>query len=322
MRSEADRTNPEFPQDGTLTMAHEKHLPLPRSHLGERAGVRGTPPHASRFTPHLRSAQTALALHWPEYLMEAAGLGFFMISACAFTVLFEHPGSSVHEMIPDAWVRRAIIGVAMGLTAIAIIYSPLGKRSGAHLNPSVTFTFFRLGKIEPWDAAFYVLAQFVGGALGVVVAAKIFGPMLVGHAAVNYAATQPGAAGPWIAFAAELVISFGLMLMVLTISNRHALNRYTGLFAGTLVALYITFEAPLSGMSMNPARTVASALPAEAWQHAWIYFLAPPLGMLLAAEVYVRRMGKSAVLCCKLHHENDSRCIFRCRYGERAEGKS
>jgi aquaporin Z len=104
------------------------------------------------------------------------------------------------------------------------------------------------------------------------------------------------------------------MMMVLIVSNRQALNRYTGLFAGSLVALYITFEAPVSGMSMNPARTVASALPAHVWSGAWLYFVAPVLGMLLAAEAYLLWRGQGSVLCCKLHHENQSRCIFRCRY--------
>ncbi len=92
-----------------------------------------------------------------------------------------------------------------------------------------------------------------------VIAAVICGPMLVGHVAVNYAVTQPGAGGVGLGFGAELAISFGLMLTVLIASNHRALNRYTGIFAGALVALYITFEAPLSGMSMNPARTAASA---------------------------------------------------------------
>jgi aquaporin Z len=247
--------------------------------------------------------------------MEAAGLGLFMISACVFVLLLEHPSSAVRHALPDAWVRRALIGVAMGLTAIALIYSPFGKRSGAHLNPSVTLTFLRLGKIEPWDAMFYIAAQFIGGALGVLLVAKVAGVMLIGDAAVNYAVTLPGAAGPWIAFLAELVISCGLMLMVLIVSNRRALNRYTGLFAGALVALYITFEAPLSGMSMNPARTLASGLAAQVWSDVWIYFVAPPLGMLLAAEIHLLRRGAGSILCCKLHHANDSRCIFRCRYG-------
>jgi len=69
-------------------------------------------------------------------------------------------------------------------------------------------------------------------------------------------------------------------------------------------------EAPFSGMSMNPARTMGSAFSAELWTGIWIYFTAPPLGMLTAAEIYLWRKGGSAVQCCKLHHSNDKRCIF------------
>jgi aquaporin Z len=270
----------------------------------------------AQYSTSLRTpaALSALATHWPEYLMEAAGLGLFMISACAFTVLLFHPESAMVRALPDGDLRRLLIGIAMGLTAIAIIYSPLGKRSGAHLNPAVTLTFWRLGKIEGWDALFYIVAQFIGGAAGVLLATQLLSRMLIADMAVNYAVTVPGAGGPWVAFAAEAAISFGLMLMVLVVSNRPALNRYTGFFAGTLVALFITFEAPMSGMSMNPARTLASALPAHVWTGAWLYFTAPVLGMLVAAEAYLLWQGQSAVLCCKLHHENHSRCIFRCRY--------
>jgi aquaporin Z len=158
--------------------------------------------------------------------------------------------------------------------------------------------------------------------VGVLLSLALLGPLLLADSAVNYAVTVPGMPGPWVAFAAEAAISCGLMFTVLAISNRRSLNRYTGLFAGTLVALYIMFEAPLSGMSMNPARTFASALPAHTWTDVWIYFLAPPLGMLLAAEIYLLARGKRAVLCCKLHHENDSRCIFRCRYHACSEGET
>src|SRR5262249_45641157 len=156
------------------------------------------------------------------------------------------------------------MGCAMGLTAIALVYSPLGKRSGAHMNPAVTLTFLGLGRVAPRDALFYVLAQFAGGAVGLLACARLLGPLL-GDPHVNYVATVPGDRGIDIAFAAELVISFLLMSVVLRVSSRPALARYTGLCAGALVALYITFEAPLSGMSMNPARSFGSALLAHSW---------------------------------------------------------
>jgi aquaporin Z len=104
------------------------------------------------------------------------------------------------------------------------------------------------------------------------------------------------------------------MTVILHASNDPRLNRYTGIFAGILVALYISIEAPISGMSMNPARTFGSAFTAANWTSLWIYFSAPPLGMLAAAEVYVRRRGLKQVLCAKLHHANSERCIFRCNY--------
>jgi aquaporin Z len=256
----------------------------------------------------------ALKQHWPEYLTEAAGLGLFMVSACAFGALLEYPGSPVRQAIADPFARRALMGLAMGLTAVAIIYSPWGKQSGAHINPSVTLTFFRLGKIERWDAAFYVIFQFIGGIAGTALAALAIGGAL-GHPSVNYVATMPGESGVSVAFISEVTITFILMTVILNVSNRMNIARYTGLFAATLVAIYISFEAPLSGMSMNPARTFGSAFVAQAWNALWIYFTAPPLGMLLAAEVYLRLKGAGGVLCAKLHHHNHKRCIFKCNFG-------
>lgn len=258
----------------------------------------------------------ALKRHWPEYLMEAAELGIFMLSACLFVALIEYPHSPIYDLVANPFLRRMLIGLAMGLTAILIVYSPLGKQSGAHFNPAVTLTFLRLGKIAPWDAFFYIVAQFIGAVLGVMLAAAILGKMLIADPSVNYVATLPGSTGISTAFIAEVAISFGLMLTILIVINTKWLNRYTALFAGALVAIYITFEAPISGMSMNPARSFGSALTAHIWTALWIYFIAPPIGMLLAAEVYLRFKGASSVLCCKLHHENDKRCIFHCRYDE------
>jgi aquaporin Z len=113
--------------------------------------------------------------------------------------------------------------------------------------------------------------------------------------------------GAAVAFAAEVAISALLMLVVLTVSGSR-FAPYTGLFAGALVALYITFEAPLSGMSMNPARTLGSALAAGDIRALWIYLTAPPLGMVAAASLY-RRIG-NGVGCAKLYHPNDIHCIF------------
>ncbi len=254
----------------------------------------------------------AIRLHWPEYLIEAAGLGLFMLSASFFGIVLFHSAFPVAQAVGGPLGQRVLMGLAMGLTAIGLVYSPWGKRSGAHFNPAVTLTFFRLGKVAGWDAFFYVLAQATGGLSGMLVAAFVF-QHFIAHPTVNYVATVPGIFGVGVAFVAETLISLGLMTIVLAVSNTPRFARFTGLSAGVLVALYITLEAPLSGMSMNPARSLASALPAHSWTAFWIYLTAPPLGMLLAAELYLRRRGQ--VLCAKLHHDNDERCIFqRCGY--------
>src|SRR5215469_2693424 len=255
--------------------------------------------------------------HWPEYLIEAACLGAFMLSACTFASILSYPDSPAHMWLMAGLLRRIVMGAAMALTALAIIYSPWGKRSGAHINPAVTLTFWRLGKIAPWDTFFYLSSQFLGGISGVLVARALLGAW-VAHPAVNYAITTPGKYGDVLAFIAEALISFLLMSVILRVSNSQSLAQYTGVFAALLLAMFIIFEAPLSGMSMNPARTLGSALSAHVWTALWIYFTAPPLGMLLAAEIYVRMHGAGSVLCAKLHHQNAHRCIFRCGYAPRA----
>jgi aquaporin Z len=250
--------------------------------------------------------------HLPEYLMEAALLGLFMLSACTVTVLLGHPASPLHAAIPDPFVRRLLTGLAMGATAVLLIYSPWGKQSGAHMNPAITLTFARLGKVAPHDALAYVIAQFAGGVGGVLIARAVLGGLLA-HPDVGYAATLPGRWGVPVAFLAEAGISCLLVLTILSVSNHPRWAAYTGLCAGMMVAGYITFEAPLSGMSMNPARTFGSALFGRNWTAIWIYFTAPPLGMLAAAQLYLALRGRQGVACAKLYHQSSKRCIF-CEY--------
>ena len=256
----------------------------------------------------------ALGDHWPEYAIEACCLAIFMMSAAGFAVVLQHPASPLAGWTASPLLQRLPMGIAMGLTAAALIYSPLGRRSGAHMNPAVTLTFLRLGKIAPLDAAAYIAAQFFGGAAGIAIALPLFA-FLPADPSVNFVATMPGAGGIVVAFIAETAISFVLMLTVLTVSNSTRFAHFTGVAAAVLVATFITFEAPLSGMSMNPARTFGSAMFAGS-ASLWIYLTAPLLGMLMAAELVVRITGASRVRCAKLHHTFDVRCIFRCGYME------
>jgi aquaporin Z len=255
---------------------------------------------------------SALRTHWPEYLIEGWALGTFMVSAGIVATLLGAPASPLYRALPDPLWRNAAAGLAMGVTAVALIHSGWGKRSGAHMNPAVTLTFLRLGKIRPLDALFFVLAQLLGGLAGVLLVA-----VLVGRAfsdpPVSYAATLPGPGGPAIAFVAEFAISAVLMLTVLSLSAFRRLAPFTGVTVGALVASYITFESPLSGMSMNPARSVASAAPGMQWHHLWIYLTAPLLGMLSGAQLFLMVAGARRVLCAKLLHPPGIACMH-CGY--------
>src|SRR5258707_12424669 len=157
--------------------------------------------------------------------MGAALIATFMISACSFGALLEFPSAPILKAIASGFLRRVLMGLSMGLTAIAIIYSPWGKQSGAHINPSVTLTFFRLGKIKAWDAVFYALAQFTGAILSVVLVAQFLGRQLA-DPAVRYVVTVPGPYGVGIALLSEFLIAAGMMSLVLHFRNRHELSSY------------------------------------------------------------------------------------------------
>jgi len=261
------------------------------------------------------SAAGSLRLHWPEYLMEAGESGIYLFAACAVATLLWHPASPLQRYLATDAVRRMWMGLAMGAAIIAIVLSPWGKQSGAHFNPAVTFTFYRLRKVALWDAVFYCAAQLLGAVAGVALASLVL-QGAPAHKVVRYAATMPGIHGEelyvnTIAFVAELAISFILISVILFASNHEVLAPYTHYFAAILVAVYIAFESPLSGMSANPARTFGPALYGNYWHALWIYFTAPPLGMLGAAELFLRARERKAPYCAKLHHHNDKRCIFR-----------
>ncbi|MCA9290679.1 MAG: aquaporin [Phycisphaerales bacterium] len=260
---------------------------------------------------------TVRRARWPLYVLEALELGVFMIAASASAIVLFHPASPVVSGVPLR-ARQILMGLAMGATAIGLIHSPWGRRSGAHMNPGVTLAFLRLGKIAPSDALGYIAFQFAGGTAAMVFMRLLFERALM-DGAVRYVATVPagsGARAVLIAWLAEFAMAWLLMMTVLVTGNRPRASRFTGVLAGALVATYIVVEAPLSGMSINPARTFASAIVGDIWTAWWIYFSAPPLGMLAAAQLYVWLAGTSRVYCAKLYHDRTSPCPFRCRFHE------
>jgi aquaporin Z len=224
-------------------------------------------------------------------------------------------GSPVPGWIPDPLVRRLITGSIFAGTGTLVVYSMLGRISGAHLNPAMTLAFLRAGKVRPRTAAGYVLAQ-VGGALaGAALVRLAWGDLATG---VNVGATVPGPSGSLVALVAEAVMTFLLVTLVLRMVGDQRLARYTGLAAGALVAFLVTVEAPVSGTSLNPARSLGPAIVAGVYTDIWVYLAAPFVGALAAVWLSVRDASQP-VPCAKLYHTDEFACHFaNCAYRARA----
>ncbi|MEO6734015.1 MAG: aquaporin [Ferruginibacter sp.] len=224
--------------------------------------------------------------NWKHYLREAAGLAIFMFSACFFGALLEGKHSWLHQQIDDPFMRSIIMGVLMGGTALFIFYSKFTAPSGSHINPAVTITFLRLGKMCRYDAMFFIIAQLTGGTIAVYLMQALMGDPLI-SAPVNFVVTVPGIYGIAPALLTEFIIAFITMSMVLFTSSNNKLKKYTRIFASCLVCTWVIVAGPISGFGMNPARSLASAIPANIWTAFWVYLLVPFAGMLSAAEVFL-----------------------------------
>lgn len=230
---------------------------------------------------------------WREYAVEGALLAVFMVSASAFTILVEHPRGLMSGVVTHPVARRVVVGLAMAITAAVLIYSRWGRLSGAHMNPAVTLALSRVRRMPRRHVAGYMAGQFAGGIAGTGLAAMLFGASLA-HASVNFVVTHPGVAGVAAAFAAEGLMTLAMMTTVLWLSNHPRWSARTGMASAALLAFFITVEAPLSGMSLNPARTLGPALFAQDFTALWIYFVAPPAGMWLAAAAFTWRCPRGA----------------------------
>lgn len=248
-------------------------------------------PSGSTPTPmSLRSElATARRAHWPCYLAEAGGLAFFMICASLLRVALKHPASPVHQALVAQGVgpapRRVPMGVGVGLVVVFLTYLPWTKQSGAHINPAITLAFWHLGRIRRADALWYGLAQAAGSLAAVLLLKALLGAWYA-HPSIHFITTRPGAGGAGVAFVAEFLISFALMLVVLPVLRAEHLEKAVGWITGGLTMLYIVVEMSYSGMSLNPARSLASAVAAGEFASLWVYFLAPAAAMWLAAVLF------------------------------------
>lgn len=245
------------------------------------------------------------------YASEFAGTALMLFIGVS-AVSFMWGAASPVPVVPNPALRRLLTGILFAGGATAIVYSPLGQISGGHINPAVTVAFWRMGKVPTRDAVIYIVAQFLGALIGAYAAGVAWGPLTTG---VHYAATVPGEGYSAVgALAAETIMTFLLVFTIFVCVNKPKVAARTGIIAGALVAMIVMIEAPVSGASLNPARTLGPALMAPTYTDLWVYFAGPIAGALLAVAAYRGQWGSQTV-CAKLYHTEKYACPFdTCRY--------
>ncbi|QOW09312.1 aquaporin family protein [Kaistella flava (ex Peng et al. 2021)] len=221
------------------------------------------------------------------FLQEGLGLFIFMISACFFAGNLEHQTTVLHLDLPNPKIRLLVMAIAMATTALFIFLSPLTSPSGAFINPAVSIMRWRLGQLSLEKLIWYSVFQTIGGLLAVYIMKFLMGNVL-SDPPVNYVATVPGKNISDISAALmETVTAFVMIAMVLFLSDSK-FSKTVPYLSALLVGVYVYIAGPVSGFGMNPARTIASAVPANIYTSFWIYMLCPTIGMLAAAELYLQ----------------------------------
>jgi aquaporin Z len=249
-------------------------------------------------------------LHWPEYGAELLGTAFLLFAGVSAVILDFGTGSPVAHFLPDKGARLLLTGLLFAGSGSLVAISPLGKLSGGHINPAVSLAFWMQGKMHHFDLGGYMLGQFLGAVLGSLLLVIVWGARA---ASVGYGATVPGAGFPlWIVFLAEVCMTFLLVILIFHFVSNNRLMHWTPLMVWILVALMVWLEAPISGTSLNPARSIGPAMVSWVWHDQWIYLLAPLIGALLAVAAFRLLMSRERdVLTGKLFHVSHYRSVFK-----------
>ena len=219
----------------------------------------------------MRVRKQPLARSYSQELAEFIG---------TFALVFAGTGAVMVNQISDGALTHLGVSFVFGAVVAAMIYA-LGHISDAHFNPAVTLAFWSSGFFRKKKVLPYVLAQTAGGVLASVLLLLSFGPV------ADLGATRP-LNNNWVqAFVLETVLTFILMLVILgTGLDRRAPIGFAGLAIGLTVGLEAAFMGPITGASMNPARSFAPALVSGLWAYQWLYWAAPILGAQLAVVAY------------------------------------
>ncbi len=245
---------------------------------------------------------------WRLYLSEFIGTALLIGVGVSFVILDFGKGSPVVSLIPSLGIRRALTGFLFGGAGMLITFSPVGKWSGAHINPVVTFSFWMKGKIKSAMAIGYVIAQFLGAAAGA------FSLLVWGNIGktIDYGATIPGKEGAAAAVLGEAATTFCLIGGLFLFLGYKRLRPFTPVLFPFLYAVMVYFEAPISGTSTNPARSFGPSLAAGIWNGWWVYWIGPILGAFIAVSIQTKWLQMLEIEVAKIYHfEHDPFKVFK-----------
>ncbi len=234
---------------------------------------------------------------WSLFVSELVGTALLVLAGLSFVILMFGDGSPLPRLLPDEAVRRAVTGFLFGTTGALIALSRVGRVSGAHINPAVSAGFWLMGRIGGETLFTYVAAQLAGAVLGAL-------PLLawgrIGRS-VAFGATVPGAGyGPGAALAGEAATTFAMVTLLGVFLGFHRLRRFTPAIFPFLYSFMVWAEAPVSGTSTNPARTLGPALVSGQWDGWWIYWVGPLVGTF-AATLAISFLARE-IDVAKLYH--------------------
>lgn len=216
------------------------------------------------------------------YLSECFGTAALVLVGLSIVILINGKGSPCLRWLPADGLRRAVTGCLFGTTGCLITLSPVGKISGAHINPIVSIAFLLKRKMYFGHTLGFILAQLIGATIGAV-------PLLLWGrqgSSVSFGATVPLPGSLTAAFAGEVITSFLLIAGIFFFTGHHQLRRYTPYLMPFLYCIMVYAEGRLSGTSTNPARSFGPAVVSGVWISHWLYWIAPLTGAVIAVALF------------------------------------
>ena len=247
-----------------------------------------------------------LKTKWKPFLAEFIGTGLLLLLGLSLVIFMFGNGAPGADLIPNVKLRQAITGFLFGCVGASIALSPLGKVSGAHVNPAVTLGFRLMGKMNIPDTIGYIISQLAGAVVGCL-------PLLIWGSlgrSINFGATAPGANfGLWTALLGEVITTFLLVTTLCVFIASRRLRNYTPFIVPFLYSIMVPLEADISGTSTNPARSLGPSVISGQWQDWYIYWIGPFIGMLIA--IFICSFFAHRIEVAKLYHfESDGRRFF------------